>query len=440
MRISLGLHLGAGGIYNPLPTDIAGLVAWHRADDAASSGGNVTTIADHRGSGVTLTATGTVPLNATDTTYGGSIVTMGPFTGAAVLKSGLFGGGATGQPLTIYEICDTGGGASESIFDGNPTAGGARVVLRGARNALGVYAGTAFVDSLGAMSLSGYSVSQMARLALVCTVVNGASSQMYVDHMDTAVYGGVTPGVNGVSAISVGNDYVGSTPSGGKVVETIVYTGSHTTAQRNRIKAYAYRRLSAALACAQVVCDGNSLTYGYGLAVPATQGYPAQLQTLLGATTYVRNFGVSAIQTDAMVTNYPTRIAPFLDTRRAKNILVVWEGGNHIKLGGVSAATAWASLVSYMQLARASGWEIVLCNVGARGDIAGATETERDALNVLIAAGWATYADAFVDIDADVNLSNPADLTYFQADTIHYTQAGQAVVAGLIDTAVSSLL
>jgi lysophospholipase L1-like esterase len=46
-------------------------------------------------------------------------------------------------------------------------------------------------------------------------------------------------------------------------------------------------------AAAKIACVGDSITYGYGLSDPNTQSYPAVLQSLLGASHTVRNFGVS---------------------------------------------------------------------------------------------------------------------------------------------------
>lgn len=43
----------------------------------------------------------------------------------------------------------------------------------------------------------------------------------------------------------------------------------------------------------KVACVGNSITYGLGLSDPATQSYPAQLQSMLGETFEVMNFGKS---------------------------------------------------------------------------------------------------------------------------------------------------
>ena len=44
----------------------------------------------------------------------------------------------------------------------------------------------------------------------------------------------------------------------------------------------------------KVSCVGNSITYGYGLTIPSSQSYPAQMQVLLGTTRWqVGNFGDS---------------------------------------------------------------------------------------------------------------------------------------------------
>ncbi|ULT27085.1 hypothetical protein KUH03_10080 [Sphingobacterium sp. E70] len=45
----------------------------------------------------------------------------------------------------------------------------------------------------------------------------------------------------------------------------------------------------------KVACIGNSVTFGYGLAHPAQDSYPVQLQALLGQEFEVRNFGHSGL-------------------------------------------------------------------------------------------------------------------------------------------------
>ena len=44
----------------------------------------------------------------------------------------------------------------------------------------------------------------------------------------------------------------------------------------------------------RVACIGNSITDGFGIEMSGQQGYPAQLQKLLGSNYHVKNFGVSS--------------------------------------------------------------------------------------------------------------------------------------------------
>jgi len=53
------------------------------------------------------------------------------------------------------------------------------------------------------------------------------------------------------------------------------------------------KQLCAQNRVTKVACIGNSVTYGYGLANPAQESYPAKLQQLLGAQYSVLNFGHS---------------------------------------------------------------------------------------------------------------------------------------------------
>jgi acyl-CoA thioesterase-1 len=50
---------------------------------------------------------------------------------------------------------------------------------------------------------------------------------------------------------------------------------------------------AAPATAAKIACVGDSITYGYGLATPSQQSYPAVLQGLVGASHTVQNFGSS---------------------------------------------------------------------------------------------------------------------------------------------------
>jgi len=98
------------------------------------------------------------------------------------------------------------------------------------------------------------------------------------------------------------------------------------------------------------------------------------------------------------------------------------------------------NIVSYCNSRKASGFKVLVFTILPRTGIAGANETARVAINALIVANWASYADGVVDVAADARFSDYNDTTYFQADKTHLTDAGETVVAGLAKTEIDKLL
>jgi len=186
-----------------------------------------------------------------------------------------------------------------------------------------------------------------------------------------------------------------------------------------------------------VVCDGNSLTFGY--AVPK-QGYPEQLFPLLGSA-WVTNFGVNALTTPLMTSRAAATIDPRLDEGVGENVLVAWEVRNDLVLNLATAATAYSNLVTYCQARQAAGWTVIVLTVlpSTGGDEPGDFEASRGTVNTNIRNNWATFADALCDVAANGNLDDSTDATYFQADQVHLKAAGYAVVAGLVEDAIGSL-
>jgi lysophospholipase L1-like esterase len=84
----------------------------------------------------------------------------------------------------------------------------------------------------------------------------------------------------------------------------------------------------------------------------------------------------------------------------------------------------------------------VLANVIPRSILTAGQETERLALNALLAANWNAsgdaYADAFVDISAAVDWTDNSYATYTQ-DGTHPNATGQAVIAAAMLAALQSL-
>jgi len=181
-----------------------------------------------------------------------------------------------------------------------------------------------------------------------------------------------------------------------------------------------------------ISCDGDSLTLG-----SLETSYPAQLSLLYTPREFVTNYGISGQKISDMITNSPAK----LDGHCAywnKNILVVWAGTNDLA-ASVPAATVYANIVAYCSARRSAGYKVVILTILPRGTFVGALETARLAVNTNITTNWATFADAVVDVASNEYLDDCTDTTYFNADKVHLIEAGNAVVAGLVKTAVDAL-
>jgi lysophospholipase L1-like esterase len=258
-------------------------------------------------------------------------------------------------------------------------------------------------------------------------VVFGWNGQ-YVFRAGSSAFGNavLTPGNLGLRGLML----VGDTGAGGNWVgnlgEIILFPGLPSPADFDAWEAYLNNKWALYTAAARrVVCCGNSLTYGQGAGV--TNSYPSQLQALLGSGYVVSNFGVTSRTTTQMLRTMQYQERLFYRPG-STDIAVVWEITNDIDLGSpVSAATGYQNVIDACTMLRGAGYKVVVCNCVNRGDtnIAASQAT----INANIAANWATFADAFVDLAGRANLSDPNNATYFNADKIHLTTAGYGEVA-----------
>jgi lysophospholipase L1-like esterase len=188
----------------------------------------------------------------------------------------------------------------------------------------------------------------------------------------------------------------------------------------------------------KVVLDGNSLTAGNGVASQANN-YPSQLTSLRRYGQRTVNLGVpSATTAQRRAAN--STAAQF----EAGAIAVLWEGTNSLYFGA-STATTISDYSGWCTDVRAQGFKVVAVTVLPRSD--GGTpasfETDRQTVNTSIRANWSTYADALADVGADMTIGEALDsdnTTYYNGDKVHMIDAGYAIVAGIIEDAVTSLL
>lgn len=177
-----------------------------------------------------------------------------------------------------------------------------------------------------------------------------------------------------------------------------------------------------------VVCHGNSITRGAFSSDDAVWAYPAQLQRLLDlydpGNWTVHNEGTDGIQTPALTTEFAAVVDALAGA--STNVVVVHEGTNHLKTGGVTPAQAFAAMQSYCETASGLGWIVYVCTGTTRDEaIAASIET----YNVLLRAGYAAFADELIDLAIVPELTDPTDETYFHSDGTHFVDAGFTAIA-----------
>jgi hypothetical protein len=171
------------------------------------------------------------------------------------------------------------------------------------------------------------------------------------------------------------------------------------------------------------VCEGDSHTTGWN----GILGYPTHLAKLTGlGITNVATAGDALYQIDAA---YATNVAPAFNAGNRNTLIVI--GGDEDFLDGRTMAQAQASIQAISLKASATGFYVVVAPIMAVGAAAWTStmEIKRQKYNTWLRENWTTFADAITDHAADERLSNPSNRTYFQADKMHLTAAGYAVMA-----------
>ncbi len=178
---------------------------------------------------------------------------------------------------------------------------------------------------------------------------------------------------------------------------------------------------------ALVVVVGDSLSTGYGALVQQIP-WPTQYTALQTADT-VNNQAIDGHST----LNWQGEVATINALYAAGAILPLLIGTNDLSEGR-NGATVYSDIVSLCNAFNA-GFKIILCNIPERGDI---DNTQRLALNSALLAGWAGFAEAFVDIATPLGnrTSNP---TYWQSDDTHPTTLGGGVIAAAVSAARAGL-
>ncbi len=195
-----------------------------------------------------------------------------------------------------------------------------------------------------------------------------------------------------------------------------------------------------------VAFDGDSLTDAYG--VNDNQSWPSLCYAQYNGCLDCPNVATSGATLGAGgVRSLLATSGALLDSYLAlyqRPVLVVWAGTNDIGtaaylVNGGSAATALTNLTSYIAARKAAvpGLRVIVLNLIDRTSDAAGWAVQKPIFNAGLSG---VGADVVVDVAGDARLSNHLNATYFNADGIHLTAAGEAVVWELLQPAIEGQL
>jgi hypothetical protein len=192
-----------------------------------------------------------------------------------------------------------------------------------------------------------------------------------------------------------------------------------------------------------VLCYGNSITNGSSSSTAGT-AWAGLVDAAITGT--VGRFGFPVNTTNNLQDKLPSQIQPLYFAGRAKNVVVIQEIINDLYFGA-TGAQAYDRIKTLCQTITGYGFEVILLDATPRQDTStpGDYETQRTSVNGSLAADFPTstaktrvfaadtgiaYAKYLVKLSANANFSDPNNATYFNADKVHWTDAGHAQCAG----------
>lgn len=187
-----------------------------------------------------------------------------------------------------------------------------------------------------------------------------------------------------------------------------------------------------------VVFDGNSIPAG-AFTTNQSNAYPARLKDGVLTDWDFQTACVPSRTTAENVLDGANRVDALYDPTRSRNVCVIQEVFNHTS-GGANAATAFASLQSYVTDRRAVGWEVVVVTPSG-------TSQGNNGTNITVAASirstWGTsgvvrYADLAADANIGTGASSIGSGNANFADSVHLSDAGHAIAASILGPAILS--
>lgn len=418
--VALGSALLGGGVaFDPSKASVPLALWYHAPDLALSQGATPTNLPDKSGIGRHATTFSGTTYNAQSLSGRGGVNMSGGY-----IRSPSF---SLTQPFTVFMVVKI----NAYNLNGRLLDGGTfnkPLISQSPSPNYRIYAGA---NSLPEVAPGTTTVIE--GLHFVRAKFNGVSSKLKVN---TTTEGTGNPGADGYTdGITIGNAGSGlSTPANIEFGTLIIYSG--LTTDQDDASILQYLKAAYPHKTNLVVFDGDSITTGLGVA--AGSDFPSQTVPLLTEPDWLKVNVAAGGRTVATMVSQAARIVDSAYDAQYTNKIVCEQGGINDVFGGASAATVYSNLLTYWAARQAKGYKVVACTVLPASTVTGGAETARTDLNTSI-RGDATKYDALADIANDARLQNTANTTYFQADGVHPTAAGAAVIAEIVAAAVNSI-
>lgn len=178
-----------------------------------------------------------------------------------------------------------------------------------------------------------------------------------------------------------------------------------------------------------VIYEGDSHVVGAGGVTP----WPDVIGSYTPATT---GYGVAVGGTTVtqIQARFTANVVSQMNARAGKQIAVMLGGTNDIA-AGADAATTYSRIQTWHQTARAAGLVTIASTIPPRND---AFNTVVSSTNTLLRNDH-SFADGFCDVATTTGLTDPANLTNYQADGIHWTAAGHVLAAAAFKTVIQAV-
>jgi lysophospholipase L1-like esterase len=182
------------------------------------------------------------------------------------------------------------------------------------------------------------------------------------------------------------------------------------------------------------VCDGDSITAGYGVADPSTQAWPALLAAQVPWSFVAHNVGISGQTVQQMIDDAADADA-FLDPLAhwgpgrtdVRNLYICF--GGHNDLSTIDSLAAMARIEDLIKRRRYAKHDTFVVGTILKAGTDPRFETQRRLLNAYIGRNAKRLGYTVCNVAADAALQDPTDGVHFQGDQTHPTDAGHVVIA-----------